>query len=129
MGTLPHPRPAGPPFKKVQTTQDLETSSPEEAFDREWAVTCLKEGRRLLREELMKEGRARWWRVFEAYYEKDPLPSYVELAERLGLQSHDVSNGLVYARKRLKRIVQELVRETVSSRSELAEELHHVLGK
>jgi hypothetical protein len=44
------------------------------------------------------------------------------------LQPHDVGNYLVFARRRLREIVRDCVRDTTASEADAAEELRFVLG-
>jgi RNA polymerase sigma-70 factor (ECF subfamily) len=119
------------------------TASPEEAFDREWLSVCLGEAVRALQELLRAEGREAYFDVFSAYYldpqnpsragapitqDKEAAPTYESVASRLGLRPHDVSNYLVYARRKLRNVLKQRVSDYVSSEQDAAAELRFILG-
>jgi RNA polymerase sigma-70 factor (ECF subfamily) len=101
-------------------------ASPEQLFDRAWGRELIGRGAEALKKALVAEKREICWRVFEAH---DFQPgdsgkaSYGEVAARLGLAERDVKAHLAYARLRMRKILGELVSDTVRSEDELFREL------
>jgi len=104
-----------------------ERASPEEAFDREWSKTVMKEALVRLLVTYREENREVYFRVFEAYdLLTDPKPSYKQLADRLGIKETDVTNFLAHARRRLRALAEELIGDTVATEEELRQEYAQV---
>jgi RNA polymerase sigma factor (sigma-70 family) len=100
-----------------------EGAAPNEAFERAWAQTIVRDGLRSLEQIYRTTGREASWRVFELYDLATVETTYEALAEKLGLTRDEVHARLRHARATLKKLVRERVRETVSSPEELEEEL------
>lgn len=109
--------------------QDLQQSTPEQIYDREWAEGLMAGCVERLKEQLRSEGREKQLRVFEAY-DLAPAggapPSYEELARRLELSVHDIRNYLSRTRARLRELIVERISEYVASREEIEEELQQL---
>ena len=134
-------------FTLEDSLADPSASTPEELFDREWVSSCMAEAVRRLRETLVAEGRELHYRVFDAYYlQPQDLPStgppetqtregpaeeltHDALGALLGLKAHDVSNYLVYCRKKLRSILRDCMRDYASSAEDEVKELRFVLGE
>jgi RNA polymerase sigma-70 factor (ECF subfamily) len=113
-------------------------STPDQDFDRQWTASFVADAVQQLGAALEAEGREIHARVFKMYYllSEDPAAggeeggtsTYPEVAEKLGLKPHDVKNYLGYARRRLRTLLEEKIRETTASESEAAAELRFILG-
>jgi RNA polymerase sigma factor (sigma-70 family) len=105
--------------------------TPEREFEREWARSVLSLGLARLHAELDGRGKGVAARLFEIYdlgAEGDPPPPYADLARRFGLSLSDVTNGLSLARRELRRIVLDLLREMTGSEEEVRLEARVLLG-
>jgi RNA polymerase sigma-70 factor (ECF subfamily) len=97
--------------------------TPEEAFDRAWAHALLNDSIAALREVYLSSGREVHWKVFERC-ELAPAPlTYEACASELGLKRDDVHNRLRHARKTLRGLVRERVRDTLADSADLRDEL------
>lgn len=109
-----------------------EGERPEEAFDRQWANALLGHAVADLRAELDTRGRRTWFAVFERY-ELDPPesgpPTYTSIARDFNLKETDVSNYLVYCKRRLRELIVDRIREYVSNEEEVAEELASLFAR
>jgi RNA polymerase sigma factor (sigma-70 family) len=96
---------------------------PELAFDRAWARTlmddCVKEVERLY----STTRRETYWRVFERHHLSAEPTTYEETAALLGLSVPDVQNRLRHARRALRDLVRERVKDTLSDPADLEDEL------
>lgn len=106
---------------------DLDVSaeglSPEKAFDRAWAQAILEDCTNALREIYCSTGREPYWRVFARYHLAGDEPSYEACATELGMKPHDVQNRLRHARRTLRGLVRERVRDTLANPDDLESEL------
>lgn len=105
--------------------------SPEAAFDQQWVAEVLARGLARLRDDLTREGRAAWLRVYELYElapEGPEAPTYESVARVLGLAPHDVKNHLTHVRARLRSLIVDQLAQTANSREEVLAELEEVLA-
>jgi RNA polymerase sigma factor (sigma-70 family) len=104
--------------------------SPEETFDREWTRSLLELGVARLREELVARGKPIHLEVFERHdlSDEDARPSYKDLAAAMSLPVTQVNNHLAFARRELRRILLELLREITASDDEFRAEARSLLG-
>ncbi len=99
--------------------------TPEQAFDAEWARTLIDRAVDALKQELAEGGRDVVFRVFERY-ELNPTPdapTYAAIAAEFRVNETDVTNWLASCRKRLRALIEERIRDTLDSESDLATEL------
>ena len=105
--------------------------SPEETFLREWARSVLGEAVRELEAECRGDGRENAFRIFSARDLElgSGPPSYDALAERFGTSVTEVTNVLYRLRKRLREMVLNRVRDTVTSDREAEDEMRELFGR
>jgi RNA polymerase sigma-70 factor (ECF subfamily) len=96
--------------------------SPEALFEKEWARAVFAMALQRLRDECERAGKARHYALLERYHLAGDRKTYAELAEEFGVPVTDVTNHLSRARRELRRIVLEILRELTSSEEELREE-------
>jgi RNA polymerase sigma-70 factor (ECF subfamily) len=102
--------------------------TPETLYDRRWAITLLEEVHRRLREEHERQGKGEQFEAlrFSLMGERSAVP-YAELAGRLGLTEGAVKVSVHRLRQRYRRLLRELIAETVATPDEIEEELGHLL--
>ena len=108
-----------------------EGESLEDAFDRELARSLHAMGVSELRARLEGSGRALYYRVFELYdLAEDPAgrPTYAAIAAEIGRPATDVTNYLAFARRELRRILLDRLRELTASEEEFRSEALWLLG-
>jgi RNA polymerase sigma-70 factor (ECF subfamily) len=127
---------------------DPGSTSPEEAFDREWVATLMAEATRDLESALRAEGRELYFRAFQLYYLDGPNSSsqaaanphskgetegegssHGSVAAQLGLEPYDVNNYLMYARRKLRLLLKERVSSYAASEQDALREFGFVLGE
>jgi RNA polymerase sigma factor (sigma-70 family) len=102
----------------------------ERTFDREWARTLFGLAVDSLRTECAARGKETSFRLFERCdLCDDPVrPSYEVLARDAGVSVVQVTNALAWARRELRRIVLERLRELTASDEEFRSEARDLLG-
>jgi RNA polymerase sigma factor (sigma-70 family) len=114
-------------LNQVAEAADLQ---PDQLFEREWMRSVLARAIQRLSEECFARGKAHCFALFEQYdlEPADPPPTYQQLAERFALSVSDVTNALAFARRELRRIVGELIRDTTANEEECRSELRTLFG-
>ncbi len=113
--------------------QHIEIPSPErveEFFEREWARSVFSLSLERLKRECEQRGKQTHFRLLEFYdiEEAGKELTYEQVARQFGLKTSDVTNHLAYARRELRRIVLEQLREMTGSEEEFRQEAQTLLG-
>ncbi len=111
------------PLPATASASDL--ASPEQAFDREWARGVLAEAVARLR----RESAPVPFEIFREYCLEETGASYSDLARRHGLTEDDVRNRLRESRRRLRELLEDLLRDYLAPGEDLAAELRFILAK
>ena len=110
----------------------VETLGPEEYFHREWVRALFARAVETLRERCEGTGRGLRFTLFERYdlegSDGGDRPTYAALAAEHGITPEKVTNELSAARRELRAIVLETLRELTGSEAELRAEAREVLG-
>lgn len=117
--------------REVEQAEPPAKDTIEGYFDHEWTRNLLATAVDALREACVASGKEKHFRVFERYVlEDDPAgrPSYAALAAELEIQTTDVTNYLAFARRELRRLVLEELREITATEEEFRAEATAVLG-
>lgn len=113
------------------------TEPAEEAFTREWARSLFELAVTTLRERCEAKGKQARYRLFERYDieaasnegEGDSgRLTYQDLAREAGVPVTQITNELAAARRELRSILLEMVRDTTGSDAEYRDEVHALLG-
>ena len=108
--------------------QVAETLSPEQAFERRWAITLLEQVYERLAEEYRREGKAKWFEALRGCLARGGgAARYAELAERLGMTEGAVKAAVHRLRHRYREVLRETIADTVSSPDEVEDELRYLL--
>jgi RNA polymerase sigma-70 factor (ECF subfamily) len=95
----------------LEYAEPIDEAGPEQAFEREWAQTVLREAMQRLEHEAAKAGKQALFAELRPYLLELPeATTYNEIGERLALRP----NTLAVAVHRLRARLQELVREVVA---------------
>jgi RNA polymerase sigma factor (sigma-70 family) len=115
---------------EITLSSGRESSTFEEAFDREWRRAVMSRAIQSLKAALVAEGREAHYHLFERYdlCEAEPRPTYEALGRDLGLPVTTVTNRLAHARKELRRHLRSELEAIVISDTELDEEWRALLG-
>jgi len=105
------------------------SGTPEEHFDRLWALTLLDRALQKLRSEYEGEASAKRFEVLQPFVSgaRGDLPME-EAAAKLGLTVQAVKSAVFRLRKRFTEIVREELRELVDSDAAVQDELRYLLG-
>ncbi len=111
-----------------------ETLGPEEYFHREWVRSLFARAVETLRQRSEESGRGLRFTLFERYDleglegEAGARPTYAALAAEHGVTPEKVTNELSAARRELRSIVLETLRDLTGSAAELRAEAREILG-
>jgi len=102
----------------------------DEFFAREWARNVFSAAIEQLRADCEAKGKQIHFRLLELYdiEEGGKDLTYEEVAKQFGLKPSDVTNYLAYARRELRRIVLEQLRQMTASEDEFRREARSLLG-
>jgi RNA polymerase sigma factor (sigma-70 family) len=107
-----------------------DTDDPETLFEREWVRALFESALVTLRERLASQDRAVVYALFSDYeIATGDRPSYAELARRHGIAETQVTNHLHRARRELRAIVLERLRELTIDEHEFRAEARRLLGR
>lgn len=99
-------------------------SSPEQAFEREWAHTVLRDALQQLEVETERAGRRELFMRVRPFLVEDPDDGdYDEIAEALAVRRNTIAVAVHRLRARLQEIVREIVADTADDPAEIDKEL------
>jgi RNA polymerase sigma-70 factor (ECF subfamily) len=113
--------------------EPVDTTTPEQIYERRWALALLEEVLRQLRRAYEEEGKLGLFNELSACLvgERTSLP-YVELAGKLGLTEGAVKSAVHRMRQRYRELLRKEIAQTVSEPGEIEEEMRYlrvVVGK
>jgi RNA polymerase sigma factor (sigma-70 family) len=104
-----------------------ERDTPEQIFERRWALNLLEQALAKVGKSYDKTGRGKLFeRLRETLTGASPTLSYHELAEELGINEGAVKTAVHRLRSRFLGALQELIAETVMNESEVEDELRYL---
>jgi hypothetical protein len=102
--------------------------TPERLFDQQWAETVLQRAALQLREEFAREGRDSLFRELNVYLSTPAAAGdYSAVAERLQMTPAAVAKAVERMRRRYRDLARHEIAQTVSTSSELDEEMRYLL--
>jgi RNA polymerase sigma factor (sigma-70 family) len=110
--------------------QNYRTASTEELiFDRSWAEALVAAGLERLSADYRSEAKETLFNELSVFLTSsvDPLPTYAELAVRLGMTESTLRSHVTRLRARYREALRAEVRRTVDTEAEVDEELHALL--
>ena len=98
-------------------------------FDHSWAETVLGAGLERLAADYKSESRGKLFNELRIFLTSgaEPLPTYAELATRLGVTESTLRSHVTRLRERYRQALRAEVRRTVDTEAEVDEELHELL--
>ncbi len=97
--------------------------TPEQAFDRRWAVTVLDRALTRLRTDSESAGRAAYFAVLEPFLSADPEPGdYAAAAEQLQASPNGIAQSVLRLRARFREMIRMEIQETVMDPAQAEEE-------
>ena len=105
------------------------TSGEDQLFDRSWAEALIAAGLERLSADYKGEAKEKLFNELRIFLTSgaEPLPSYPELATRLGMTESTLRTNVTRLRARYRRVLRAEVRRTVDTEAEVDEELHELL--
>ena len=103
--------------------------TPEQNFERRWALTLLDEVLRRLRSEYQRDGRAAWFEALHPCLVGDRTAQpYAELAVQLGVSEGTVKAAVHRLRQKYRQLLRDEIAQTVAEPGEVDEELRHLFA-
>jgi RNA polymerase sigma factor (sigma-70 family) len=117
-------------FESAERELQLERPSPGQVFEayfhREWLRGVLGRALARLKQASLEQGNGRRFEIFRAYdlEDRDPQPTYAELAREFSVPATTITNELGAARRELRAIVLAVLREQCATDREAVIEAH-----
>ena len=109
--------------------EPIDERSPETIFDRRWALTVLDQAAGRLREEFESAGKGQLYATLKDFVSTEGTTlNYEEAAQRLGLSESAVKSAIHRLRQRYQELVREAIAQTVSTATEVDEEILYLLA-
>ncbi|MEO6968687.1 MAG: hypothetical protein ABI132_09605 [Rhodanobacteraceae bacterium] len=109
--------------------EHAESESPEQAYQRSFALAMLAGGFKRLRKEAVQTGHLDMYEALEPYLARDPAPGqYQELAQRLGSRPLALVVALKRLRQRFRELIAEELADTVATPEEMLTEQRAMLA-
>jgi RNA polymerase sigma-70 factor (ECF subfamily) len=109
------------------THEPADDATPEQIYERRWALTLLAGVLNQLGEEFKREGRGELFALLNPCLVGDgQTPPYAGLALQLGVTEGTVKSAVHRMRQRYKRLVREAIAHTVAEPGEIEDELRHL---
>lgn len=108
--------------------EPVDRVTPEEIFERRWALTVLERALGRLRSEQAESGREADFERFEGILTGQKEAAYREVAAALSMSEGAVKTMVHRLRRRLGQLLRDEIAETVSGQEEVDDELKHLLG-
>jgi RNA polymerase sigma-70 factor (ECF subfamily) len=103
--------------------------SPEQIYERQWAVRVMDQALSKLRDEFAATGKNRDFEHFREYLTHDPPDgAYPKVAELIGMNANAVAVAVHRFRQRYRDLVRKEIAHTVADPADIEDELRHLLG-
>jgi RNA polymerase sigma factor (sigma-70 family) len=107
--------------------EPVDNVTPEQSYERRWALTLLEEVLYRLRSEYEQEGRAKLFAALHPCLVGDRTSQpYAELAVKLGVTEGTVKSAVHRLRQRYRQLLRDEIAHTVAEPGEVNEELQHL---
>src|SRR5262249_42050124 len=104
------------------------SATPDQVFERRWALTLLSKVLSRLGEEYVNNGQAEHFDALKVFVWGDSgAVSQVEVATRLGITPNALGVAVHRLRRRYGALLREEIAQTVASRDEVDDELRHLM--
>ena len=109
--------------------EPVDRLTPEQVFERRWALTLLERVADRLRMELAEAGREKEFDRLRGFLTgEQPKMPYRDVAAELGISEAGIKASVRRLRQRFGALLREAIAETVASPQEVDDEVRHLLG-
>jgi RNA polymerase sigma-70 factor (ECF subfamily) len=110
-------------------SEPVDHVTPEQSFERRWALTLLDDVLKRLRGQYEREGKADLFAALNPCLVGDRTSQpYLELAQRLGTTESAMKSAVHRLRRRYRQLLREEIANTVASPDEVDDELRHLFS-
>lgn len=103
--------------------------SPDQIFQRRWAITLMAQAHEVLRESYSKQGKADRFEALHVFLDGKPDDqSHEDAAERLGMTPAATKMEISRMRERRRQIIRSEIAKTVASPNQIDGEIAHLIG-
>jgi RNA polymerase sigma-70 factor (ECF subfamily) len=103
--------------------------TPEQSYERQWALTLLDEVLQRLRAEYAQDGRAEFFTALHPCLVGDRTAQpYAELAVKIGISEGTVKSAVHRLRQRYRELLRDEIAQTVATPGEVDDELRHLFA-
>jgi len=107
---------------------DSGSASPEEIFDRGWAMMVLERAQTRLKQEFVSGGKGELYEALCAHLQEGAAHgSYADTAKRLGLTEEAIKSAAYRLRRRYQKLIREEVAPTIAEPAELDDEVRYLI--
>ena len=107
--------------------EPADTSTPEQVFEKQWALMLLESVLQRLREDYACDGKSKLFETLEpCLIGRRETQPYATLAAQLGMTEGAIKMAVSRLRERYRECLKEEIRQTVASSAEVEEELRHL---
>jgi RNA polymerase sigma-70 factor (ECF subfamily) len=119
-------------FDKAETRyshEPVDPATPEQCYERRWALALLEEVLNRLAAETVAEGHGKVFEVLKPYLIGDgQTQSYAKLSEELGMTEAAIKVAVHRLRKRYRELLKEEIAHTVATPEEVQAEMRHLFN-
>ena len=105
-----------------------ESDNPEHLFDREWALETIAGALKTLRDEMEKAGKSEQFDALKGSLTGEDEASREEIAEKLNMSEGAVKVAVHRLRQRYRKLLQDVIAETVSNEEDLDDEMRYLVA-
>jgi len=122
------------PFEELRAGERIETEpadpmTPDQIYERRWALTVLERVLSRLKDEYLAAGNAALFDSLKELLPDEPgSPSQAEIAARLGMNENAVRQAFYRFRQRYQALLREEIANTVATPGDIEDELRHLIA-
>lgn len=112
-----------------QLVASTTSGSPEEDFDRQWAMTVLERALKRLRAESVEAGKQAFFDHLSPYLSQEASSGdYAQLGQKLGISVGAVAVSVHRLRHRYRELVRAEIAETLTNQADTDQEMNHLMA-
>ena len=110
------------------TLEDVKELSPDQAYERAWALTIVDQAMSELEEKFLSRGDLEKWELMKSFLDGESWMTLREGGEKLGVSENAFTVAIHRLRRDFSKVLRKLVADTLNDPSEVQEELHFLIS-